>query len=288
MSNSDGFRVRRLRPDEMTLLTDWMEREGWNPGLQDAAAFAAADPEGFFVGELDGRPVACGSAVRYGDDFAFCGCFIVDPAYRGRGYGWALTQARLQHVGSRITGIDGVVAMQQQYRRIGYEIAYRNVRYGGLAPDAATRPAEAPIGLVALGDLPLAALADFDAEIFPARRETFLQAWRSTAGHVGLAALAAGGRIRGYGLRRPCRSGWKIGPLFADDAATAAGLLDGLLGGIAGERYFLDVPEPNAASLALARERGLAPVFETARMYRNGRPRERVDRVYGVTTFELG
>jgi hypothetical protein len=39
---------------------------------------------------------------------------------------------------------------------------------------------------------------------------------------------------------------------------------------------------------ALARKHMTAPVFETARMYRNGRPPEEVHRVFGVTTFELG
>ena len=51
---------------------------------------------------------------------------------------------------------------------------------------------------------------------------------------------------------------------------------------------FLDVPEPNAAGIALAHERGLVPVFETARMYRGGQPRLPLDRVFGVTSFELG
>lgn len=50
----------------------------------------------------------------------------------------------------------------------------------------------------------------------------------------------------------------------------------------------LDVPEANAAGIALAEESGLAPSFETARMYTGPvRPYARA-RVYGVTTLELG
>jgi hypothetical protein len=33
---------------------------------------------------------------------------------------------------------------------------------------------------------------------------------------------------------------------------------------------------------------GLVPVFETARMYSGAIPDEPVERIYGVTTFELG
>ena len=51
---------------------------------------------------------------------------------------------------------------------------------------------------------------------------------------------------------------------------------------------FLDVPEPNAAAVALAQAAGMAPVFETARMYTRPPPPVRAERVFGVTSFELG
>ncbi len=51
---------------------------------------------------------------------------------------------------------------------------------------------------------------------------------------------------------------------------------------------FLDVPAPNSGGMALARDLGLVPTFETARMYRGPEPVLRLDRVFGVTTFELG
>jgi len=282
MKPSANFAIRQLRPDEIGLMIDWMAREGWNPGLRDAEAFAAADAQGFFVGELDGRPVACGSAVRYDDHFAFCGCYIVAPEFRQLGFGWQLTQARLEHVGARVTGIDGVVAMQGKYAEIGYRMAYRSTRYQGIAPDSAPT-----CGFEPLGAIDLHALSAYDAGIFPAARRPFLHAWRSMPGHYGL-ALTRGSILLGYGLRRACVQGWKIGPLFANDAQSAERLLDGLLEGIAGQSYFIDVPEPNAAAEEMVHRRGLAPVFETARMYRNGRPDEDPQRVFGVTSFELG
>jgi hypothetical protein len=41
-------------PYEISTAVNWATAEGWNPGLADDACFAAADPEGFFIGELDG------------------------------------------------------------------------------------------------------------------------------------------------------------------------------------------------------------------------------------------
>jgi hypothetical protein len=55
-----------------------------------------------------------------------------------------------------------------------------------------------------------------------------------------------------------------------------------------GGEVFLDVPEPNAEAVALARAHGLAPVFETARMYRGAVRPLRSERIFGITSFELG
>jgi hypothetical protein len=49
---------------------------GWNPGLADAKCFNTVDPEGFFIGELEGAPAATISCVNYDDRFAFLGFYI--------------------------------------------------------------------------------------------------------------------------------------------------------------------------------------------------------------------
>ena len=50
----------------------------------------------------------------------------------------------------------------------------------------------------------------------------------------------------------------------------------------------IDVPEPNAGAVALAEAHGLAPVFETARMWRGAPPEQDLSRTFGVATLELG
>ena len=79
--------------DIRSIAITWMKAAGWNPGIHDAEAFFTADPRGFLVGELDGKAIACVSAVRYDDHFGFFGCYIVDEAFRGKGYGMALHEA---------------------------------------------------------------------------------------------------------------------------------------------------------------------------------------------------
>lgn len=105
-----GFVVRRMSEADLELALEWAAAEGWDPGLHDAHCFYAADPEGFFVGELDGAPIGCISAVRYGSSFGFLGLYIVKAERRGQGFGLELWRAALDHLGARAIGLDGVVA----------------------------------------------------------------------------------------------------------------------------------------------------------------------------------
>src|SRR6266581_3265529 len=202
--------IRTMRPDEISIAVNWAAAEGWNPGLADDACFAAADPQGFLIGELDGAPAATVSCVNYGASFAFLGFYIVREDLRGRGYGLRTWNAAIAHAGPRVIGLDGVVAQQQNYRMSGFELAYANVRYGG----AVAAPDRPQADVVELSEVPLATVEACDAIVFPAPRTAFLRAWINAPGHVGRALLRAG-KLVAWGVIRPCRNGFKIGPLVA-------------------------------------------------------------------------
>ena len=275
--------IRSMRPDEISIAIDWAAAEGWNPGLGDAACFATPDPQGFLVGERHGEPVATVSCVNYGTGFAFLGFYIVRPDRRGRGDGLRIWKAAIAHAGARVIGLDGVVAQQDNYRKSGFALAYANIRFGG----AVTAPGLRPAGVIGLDEVPLASVAADDATVFPVPRPQFLDAWINAPGHVGR-ALLRDGRLAGWGVIRPCRHGRKIGPLVADDRATAEAIMSALLTDTGGGEIFLDVPGVNREAIGLAEALGLAPTFETARMYTGSIPPLRLDRVFGVTSFELG
>ena len=277
----DSFNVRVMGAQDLALALDWAAAEGWNPGLADAACFAAVDPEGFLLGEIAGLPAATIWVVNYDEQFAFLGGYIVRPDLRGRGYGIRLWQSGIAHGAGRTIGLDGVVAQQDNYKKSGFALAYRNVRYGGRVS------ASNSSATIALASIPLATIAKDDATVFPAVRPAFLRAWLNAPGHVGR-ALLRDGRLAAWGVIRPCRAGFKIGPLVADDRAGAEGVFGALVAAAGGGEIFLDVPEPNHNAVALARSHGLTPVFETARMYTGPTRPIRLDRVFGVTSLELG
>jgi hypothetical protein len=277
------LRIRTMRPDDIGRAIDWAAAEGWNPGLADAGCFAAVDPGGFLVGEIDGEPVATVSCVNYDDRFAFLGFYIVRKELRGSGHGLRIWNAAIAHAGARVIGLDGVVAQQDNYRKSGFTLAYANIRYGGTI----AAPPSQPAGIVALDELPLEMVEADDATVFPAPRSAFLRSWINAPGHVGR-ALLRGARLAGWGVIRSCRHGSKIGPLVADDRAAAEAIMQALLASTGGGEVFLDVPGVNRDAIALAESFGLAPTFETARMYTGAIAPLRLDRLFGVTSFELG
>ena len=283
MTCASELRIRAMRPEEIAIALDWAAAEGWNPGLADAACFASVDRDGFLIGELDGTAAATISCLNYDGRFAFLGFYIVRADLRGRGYGLRIWNAAIAHAGGRTIGLDGVVAQQDNYRKSGFQLAYANIRYGGrVGPLAA--PAAA---IVPLKEVPFAALEADDARVFPAPRTAFLRTWIGASGHIGR-ALVRDGNLAAWGVIRPCRRGHKIGPLVTDDRAAAEAVLAALIAAAGAEEVFLDVPSLNGDALALAQDLGLAPVFETARMYTGAIRPLLLERVFGVTTFELG
>jgi len=287
--SDDGFQIRTMSRADLDEAMAWAAAEGWNPGLHDADAFHAADPNGFLMGVLDGEPVASISVVRYDDDFGFLGFYIVKPEHRGAGYGMRIWNAGMRYLDGCNVGLDGVVEQQPNYRKSGFQYAYGNQRHQGTG--GGTHPPRRGVGgvggVVDAADVPLQWISDYDAPRFPASRAGFVANWLSMPGTRSF-VIPGEHSITVYVVIRPCRQGFKIGPLFADDAGIAESLFRAASACAPGAPIFLDTPLPNAAALSLAERHDMTPVFETARMYTGPEPDIRMETVFGVTTFELG
>lgn len=280
---SDVYEIRTMSRQDLDTAVRWAGDEGWNPGIHDGDTFYATDPGGFFMGWLDGEPISCISAVTYGDRFGFLGFYIVIPGFRGRGYGIKIWNRGMEYLGKRNIGLDGVVAQQDNYRKSGFKLTCRNIRYGGIAKSVDFDRS----GLCGLDDLNFESLLKYDSEMFAVPRPEFLNLWVRQLGSLFI-AFVEDGTIKGYGVIRPCGVGFKIGPLFADNPPIAEKIFNWLCEEVSGKEIFLDTPEPNAFALKMAEKYGMKPVFETARMYTGDTDILPVNKIFGITTFELG
>ncbi|KZM39316.1 GCN5 family acetyltransferase [Marinomonas sp. SBI22] len=281
--------IRKMTQEELGLALSWAAMEGWNPGLHDAKTYFLADPNGFLLAEFDGEPIGCISAIKYSPDFAFIGFYLVKPEFRGQGYGMQLWQAAMSYLSGCNIGLDGVAAQQANYQKSGFQLAYANVRFQGeVSLVNADKPNKLKGAAVPLGTVPLSSLFTYENAFFPADRTAFVQAWVEQDDADALAYVDEGS-VQGYGVIRQCQTGYKIAPLFADSAEIARSLIATLTTDLPkGAAFFLDVPACHQDAVLLAKDFAMEPVFETARMYTQTQPALPLNRIYGVTSFEIG
>lgn len=281
------YQIAVMSEAEVSTAIDWARQEGWNPGKHDASLFFQADPSGFLCGKIQEQIIATISAVKYGSEFGFIGLYIVKNEFRGQGFGLKLWNAAMDSLAGRNIGLDGVLAQQENYKKSGFKLAHRNIRFTGKSfQSASASPSKSraiPCQQIAFEEI-----AAYDSQFFPDERKGFLKQWIAPENAVSL-AIVEDSKILGYGAIRACDRGFKIGPLNAENSDIAAELYLALTASVPQQsEIFLDIPEPNSAALKLAQQFNMSPVFETARMYTKGFPKLPLYKIFGITSFELG
>lgn len=288
---SDELLIRNMTRPEVDELVEWAAFEGWNPGLHDADAFWATDPEAFIAAELDDSLIGGGAITCYDGEFGFMGFFIVKPEYRSHGFGNTLWHARRDKLLSRlrpdaVIGMDGVFEMQPYYAKGGFVFSHRDLRFRTDIPGD-YKPVINEEEIVPLSSVAFEQLQSYDSACFPANRTAFLNVWTNLPDSLAL-GCCRNGKLVGYGVVRRCREGCKIGPLFADDVQAADALFVRLAAFAAGGPLFLDAPENNPDAISLVHRHQMTEVFGCARMYLGPPPDLAHERIFGVSTFELG
>ncbi len=276
--------IRVMDEEGVGKALEWADSEGWQPGLGDHVPLFAADPRGYFHSVVDGRTVATISVVRGSESFAFVGLYIVDPEFRGQGFGKSLWDQALSGFEGFTLGLDAVPEQIETYASDGFVAAYGNARYSGDARDLPDP--EGSVEIEPASRVPFDQLTAFDAAHFFSPRPEFLRPWIEGEGRNAVVAVDQG-QIIGFAASRPTTVGHRLGPVFADRAATARELILHLSTDLPGP-VALDLFLPNEPAVDLAESLGMNRSFATTRMYRGSPPELPLDRIFGITSLELG
>lgn len=268
-------------------LVSWAKDEGWNPGPYDAEVFYAADPDGFYGYYFNDELIAGGSIVSYDGKFGFMGFFIVKPEFRSAGIGKVLWHQRRDLLLTRLEngaaiGMDGVVAMQPFYERGGFKKAFVDERYLRLGSSSQISP---EVEIICEEDFNK--ILEYDIRCFGFNREKFLKKWLYLPESFAF-TFKTGNELKGFALIRKANEGYKIGPLFADDINIAEELYKACLNSRRKEKIYLDIPLTNNDAVTLVKKYEAEPVFQCARMYYNNPPLLPINKIFGITSFELG
>ncbi len=271
---------RTMTPADLDWALALARDEGWNPGQDDAPAFLAADPDGFFVADVDGAPAAVISVVNHDPNTAFLGLYICRPDLRGHGIGLGLWTHALAHAGDRTVGLDGVPDQEANYAKSGFVLAGRTHRYEGQIEGHASdvvRSAKAQ-------DRP--ALAALEAKASGFRKDRFMSEWTRDTPTRKTIVMDRGSGPEGFATIRACQSGHKIGPLVAASADDAVTLLHAGAD-LANGPVIVDIPDDNHSLAAHCAGLGMTVGFSTARMYRGAPPTPGTPH-RTIATLELG
>ncbi len=287
MIDINSLKFQKLDYEGLQTIVRWAEEEGWNPGPYDAEVYWATDPDGYYGYFHNGELIAGGSIVSYNQEFGFMGFFIVKPEHRATGIGRKLWYERRETLLSRLhpnatIGMDGVVDMQGFYQKGGFEIAYKDERYERIGEQFTNDS-----NISTITDEDIAVVLEYDKQCFGYSRPQFLLPWLRMPESKTF-KYTADGKLLGFAIVRKANVGHKVCPLFADSPKVAEELYKACLNSVKGELLYLDIPMVNSAAVNLVKEYGAKYVFECARMYYGTTPKVDTNKIYGITTFELG
>ncbi len=236
---TEALRLRRLEPDKADHCVALSAEAGWNQTEADwRLMLTLGAGVGFFIG--DDTLVATAIALPFGDRFAWISMVLVSRPYRHRGLATRLMENRLtycENMGLPAV-LDATDAGRPIYAPLGFRDLWRIVRLeaNGL-PGLDTEPqADIPVRPLAGDDLDW--ISRYDAASFGANRAEILRHLYCRKPDRAFVAEAGDG-LRGFVLARDGRLALHVGPLVADDAATAIALAARAMSRVKG-RVFVD------------------------------------------------
>ena len=292
MAHSDPALAQEspLREAELDQAEALVREAGWNQVAADWRIFIDLGTV-YAVRNSAGRVVATAATLPHGGRFAWISMVLVKAEYRRQGLALRLLDRCVRDLTTNglVPVLDATPAGRTVYTEIGFEdtwgfqrLARREVRPG-------EQPAAVPAGTTIrpITDADWPELCSYDAESFGADRSAVLGRLR---GRVPAAACVAyrHDRVAGFLLARDGRSATQIGPLVAENEATALALLERGLRAIEGPVY-IDLADTKMALHAWLGRRG----FEVQRPFTRmvfGRTESFDDpgRTFAVAGPELG
>ena len=276
--------IQPMTPSDLARVFDWLPSTRLNPPLNIQDWYEACGDDALRIGVVNGERVAGSFGSRFQGEVGHIGPVAVKPERRGLGYGREMWHATLEVLGSGPLMLQLTPEFAPVMERYGFRQDWFNLRVSGTVE--ARRTDESGMSLYT--EVPLDELVRYDTEISGLVRPRMLQVLFAQPATCTL-VLREGSMLTGLGSIRPARHGFRIGPLFSHDPASAARLFDALCARAGtGQMVTIDVPDANPAALAIMTSRGFAATARAVRMSRGYVPALRIDRAFGATVWVAG
>jgi GNAT superfamily N-acetyltransferase len=268
--------------DALVAEANWNQTaEDWKVFVERGRVYAAHAPNGHIV--------ATTATLPYGDRFAWISMVLVAGAWRRRGLATRLMGRATDDLAAArlVPVLDATPDGRAVYGNLGYQDCWGFHRLKREQRHGSAPAAPAGITVDAIKTCDWARICAFDAAAFGADRRGVLWGLRGRLPAAELIAQSEG-RITGFCLGRNGRIASHIGPLVAENDATACAMLAHALEAIDGP-VFIDLADAKSAVWLFLEERGFGRVRPFTRMIHGSSKRfDDAARTFAVIGPEFG
>jgi GNAT superfamily N-acetyltransferase len=235
MARSDGLVERPLSLADVAAAGRLSTEARWDQTGDDwrlmIARAAVQGDAGLGLATADGELVASAMTLGYGARFGWISMVLVTEPWRGRGLASGLLRRCIDSLQAR--RLTPVLDATPDGRRIYLPLGFVD-RYGLARMTAPAIRIEAPQASRAIVAADWPAILAYDTVVFGGDRADILRDLAQRAGARGR-LIEQAGRLAGFALGRAGRTAWHVGPVVAEDAATAQALIADALAGHVGK-----------------------------------------------------
>jgi len=247
--------------DDLGLGIKLSGQAGWNQTEADWRRFIKLEPEGCFVGELNGRSVGTTTTCVFRKT-AWIAMVLVDVNARHKGVGTTLLKHSIEYLKSRqvrTIRLDATSLGRPIYEKLGFVPDYELARFEGRATEA-----RESVTVVAAAPELFAEIIEFDKRTTGRERAKMLgRLFEEFPENVRIVRRA--GKIEGFITMRPGANAVQIGPCTATGEAGPALFCDAL-DRCAAKPVFVDIPLDNTEAVKVAESNELAVQRTLTRM----------------------
>lgn len=295
--------IRTMTMDELEWTrVEWAGNgEGWSSMVGGLSPYYCHDSEGFYIMELGGEKMGSISMIPFkGLKMAFVGYYIIREPHRGKGFGRILMEEVLSHMendrGITTFGLNCVEAVTPLYEKFGFQ-TYTKDDFWSLQLQSKDdyRVALKDHKLEDISSFPKALLS-YDKAVYGDVRQNYLHAMCSKASTFTIISEERG-EVSGYGIiserippREEPHKSYRIGPLYANNAETAAEILKGLIASVSEtpSTIYLETPGTNPLAAKLMAQFGFNKNSSMAKMYRGTPPEHDEQKIFCYSSVAFG
>jgi len=275
--------VRPMKRDDLRLGMKLSGQAGWNQTEADWRRFIELEPDGCFVGELDGRSVGTTTTCVFRKT-AWIAMVLVDIDARGNGVGTTLLKHAIEYLNNRrveTIRLDATSQGRPIYEKLGFTPDYNLARFEGTAP-AGKEDSAVVQATPEMHDK----LIECDRRM--TGRERVKMLGRLFAEFPELTrTVQRDNEVEGFLTMRPGINAVQIGPCTATSYAGPLLLRDAFRR-CAGKPVFIDVLLDNTEAVKVVDEAGLTIQRQFTRMSRGPKTQDNIQTSWASSGPEKG